>query len=448
MKSPLPRFRQKPRETRFARRRYPEDRSQMSPALIFGSLLAMYYFIGRWTFARLDGDYALTPMVEQPRFWLVAALAGMAVVIQCSLSRRARQFRLTGVDAATIAFLGYMLLTSLWGPDNELAYIKWFEVSLLLAVALVVAIARNGVLDDQVHVGFWATIVLIGLALGALSIVHGGDARAYAPGGGPNTFGRNMGLTAFGAAYLASRYGTFARIGSIGVIGTAAMLVVRSGSRGGLLSFGVAGAVYTVTSKMSIAHKALIVAAVGVATGLAMLYTDAGQQAIDVFTGRIVQQTLENRYLSGRDDLWLDALEMMRDRPMFGLGLDGFRANSWNYPHNIFLEVAVEGGAVGLLLLLNIPRAWLRHVSRAREPVSRTYLAALALTFVAAQTSGDLFDSRGVFLLVALSLPVAGLAARKALSSDLRPAALKPHRTKSKPSVTTTPALVPGSRLR
>jgi O-antigen ligase len=377
----------------------------MSPAFFFGSILAMYYFIGRWTFARLDGDNTIAPMVEQPRLWLVAILVAMAIAIQCGLSRRAKQFRPAGTDFAIIAFLGYMLLTSVWGPDTELARGKLFEVSLLITVAAVIAVSRNSSLDDQLHLGFWTTIVAIGVALGGLALLYGSDSRAYAPGGGPNTFGRNMGLTAFGAVYLASRYGSVVRFGSVGMFAAAAMLVIRSGSRGGLLSFGVSAATYTVCAKMSIGKKALIVASVGAATAAALFYTDTGQQAIEVFGGRILQQTVENRYLSGRDELWFDALEMMQERPIFGWGLDGYRANSWNYPHNIFLEVAVEGGAIGVLLLLNIPRAWFQHVRHAKLPVSRSHLAALVLTFVAAQSSGDLFDSRGVFLMAALSIP-------------------------------------------
>jgi O-antigen ligase len=375
----------------------------MSPAFCLGSLLAIYYFVGRWTFARLDGDYALVPMVEQPRLWLVVALVGCAAVLQNSVSRYARQFRPNRVDEAIVVFLAYMLLTSIWAPDWGLAGIKTFELALILTVALVIAASRSFGVDDQLHLGFWITVVMLGVALGLLSLVQGGDSRAYAPGGGPNTFGRNMGLTALGAVFLASRYGIVARIGGVGIVAMAALLVVRSGSRGGLLAFSIAAAVYIVCANLSVMRKALIIGAMGAATAIALFHTVVGQQAVEVFQGRIIEQTVENRYLAGRDDLWHQAIELARDRPLFGWGLDGFRANSWNYPHNLFLEVTVEGGLLGLLLLLNVGRVWLSQCKWGRSRIPRGPLVALALTFTAAQTSGDLFDSRGVFLMLALA---------------------------------------------
>jgi O-antigen ligase len=222
-----------------------------------------------------------------------------------------------------------------------------------------------------------------------------------------------MGLSAIGALYLASRFGVIARIGSIGLFATAAMLVVRCGSRGGLLSFGVAAATYTITSKTRIANRVLLIAAVSTVTAAALVYTQAGQQAVEVFGGRIIEQTVENRYLSGRDELWFMSLDMTREQPIMGWGLNGFRAMSTFYPHNIFLEVMVEGGSIGLLLLLNAGWAWWRNFRRHRHLISRFDLAALALLFTAAQTSGDLYDSRGIFLVLALSLPAAQLIQRR-----------------------------------
>jgi hypothetical protein len=47
---------------------------------------------------------------------------------------------------------------------------------------------------------------------------------------------------------------------------------------------------------------------------------------------------------------------MFVDNPVFGVGFGGFKAyNSVTefikYPHNIFVEMAVEGGVIGLLVL-------------------------------------------------------------------------------------------------
>jgi O-antigen ligase len=167
----------------------------------------------------------------------------------------------------------------------------------------------------------------------------------------------------------------------------------------------MAAVVYSITANTGTLKKVLVIATMFVSTALAIVYTNAGHEAASVFQERIVGQTMEARHLAGRDDLWFQALEMVREKPLLGWGLDGFRANSWSYPHNIFLEVLVEGGAIGLVLMLNIGRAWRSHCKRMRSRLPRGPLVAFALTFTAAQTSGDLFDSRGVFLMLALSTP-------------------------------------------
>jgi O-antigen ligase len=188
-------------------------------------------------------------------------------------------------------------------------------------------------------------------------------------------------------------------------VAVAALLIVLCGSRGGLLSFAVAGSVYVMLTKASIARKACFVAAMVLATAIVLFYTEPGRQAIEVFNGRIIELTIERQYLAGRGELWTQALQLFVERPLFGWGLDGFRANSWNYPHNIFLEVMVEGGAVGLLLFLNVFRAWRGQCRRSNLRTPSVSLVALALTVTAAQTSGDLFDSRGIFLMLALATP-------------------------------------------
>lgn len=391
----------------------------MSSSFVFGCLLAFYFYVGRWTFARLDGDFFAVPVIEQPRFWLVAALVGVAVMMQTSVSRHARRFRLLSVDASMLAYLCYMMLTTIWGSSAGLAADKAFELALMSTVALVMAASRSCWLDDKIQLGFWSSIVIIGLALGTLAILNGSDLRAYAPGGGPNTFGRNMGLMAFGALYLASRYGLLARAAAIGLVALAAMLVVRCGSRGGLLASGGAAIIYTVSATTTLGKKILITGIMGAATAIGLFYTDAGQQAVEVFHGRVIEQTVENRYLAGRDDLWLTAIEMAQERLIFGSGLHEFELYNLTYPHNIFLETAVGGGLVGVALLMVM--LWTSFAGILRNPrrLSRLQFAAVMLVLLASQTSGDLFDSRGIFLLCSLFCPaqVAAGRARRMLTS-------------------------------
>jgi len=62
---------------------------------------------------------------------------------------------------------------------------------------------------------------------------------------------------------------------------------------------------------------------------------------------------------SGRMKYWQEAINMIKDYPVFGVGLNtysivgrGYKINWGGYPHNCYLQMAVEIGIVGLLSFL------------------------------------------------------------------------------------------------
>lgn len=379
---------------------------------IFGCLLALYFLVGRWSIERLDGALDVGSVFQQPRAWIVAMLVVWASLAISGRAGTRTATWMTSIDAAICLFLGYMLLASFWSPNSELACDKAVDIGLLLTVALAFAISRPVLSHDRVLDGFWWAIVLVGVAMAGLAILNATGGRIYVPGGGPNTFGRNMGLMALGAAYLASRYGTKVSPISAAVMIVAVLLILMSGSRGALLSTAIGIFTLLVAARASLLTKFAIAGVLTSAMAILLFDTVTGKDALEVFQSRIIEMTVYDRHLSARDNLWLDALDWAKERPWLGWGLNGYRANSWTYPHNMFLEVIVEGGGIGLLLLLNVGRAWWSQMRRSRFHVPRVPVAALALLFTAAQTSGDLFDSRGVFLLLALSCQASVVSAR------------------------------------
>jgi O-antigen ligase len=109
-------------------------------------------------------------------------------------------------------------------------------------------------------------------------------------------------------------------------------------------------------------------------------------------------------YLSGRGSLYASALELGRDYPVGGAGLAAFPALGLGvYPHNLFLETFCEGGGMGLVLLLLLLLTFGASVWRRRRALEGTCLAAVVLVLVGSQVSGDLYDSRGLFLLMVLT---------------------------------------------
>ncbi len=398
-----------------------------------GFLLAFYFLAGRWSINRLADAADPGSIIGEPRVWIVTLLIPVALLLRPRATRAGLQGQVTSVDIAICGFLVYMMLAAFWASNTESAVDKAYELALMLAVALVIAISRPALLDDEIQNGFWWTIVSAAVVMAGLALFYSTGGRIHAPGGGPNTLGRNAGLMALGSIFLAEKGGPGAKVACAATLLVAILLILMCGSRGALLSSSVGALTLLALARASITRKMAIGCGIAVLGAVLMCSTRIGHDAQQMFHDRILHQTFENRYLASRDDLWLDAVDWIVERPWFGWGLNGYFSNSLTYPHNIFLEVTTEGGVVGLLLLLHLGYACWSKFRRHHSHLSNPTLAALALTFIAAQSSGDLFDSRGVFLMAALATPSvtlpcsvsqAGRRHQRVLSRNRRPRAV------------------------
>lgn len=375
----------------------------VQPAFVLGGLIALYFLIGRWNFARLASNYDTVTLFEQPRFWVLGVIAILAGLVFCSLRDRGLS-RLRAVDVALLSWMTYMLISATWAPDTELATEKAIEVGMLITAAVAIALIRSPATEGDAMLGFWYALVMMGAAMGLLALYMSTGGRTFAPTGGPNIFGRNMGLVGVGAILLSTRSSTAAKLSLSIVVVLSAIWVVMCGSRGALLASGVAGLVLILTAQARLVTKAIAVIGFCVVGSVALLHTELGQTALEVFSHRILEQTVEKRYTASRDSLFSSAVELGLERPVAGWGLSGFRSHSWTYPHNLFLETFAEGGLIGVSLLLFVFWTWWRTLRSNRQAFSGTTLASLALVVTAASFSGNIYDSRGVFVLLALSI--------------------------------------------
>jgi O-antigen ligase len=120
-------------------------------------------------------------------------------------------------------------------------------------------------------------------------------------------------------------------------------------------------------------------------------------------------QQMSHFWDSPYGQIYLRALAMIREAPVFGLGLDGFRthcadphffkgsiwlgvsdarilaADGCNiHPHNYWLDVTVSGGLVGLAMFAGLAVLWLRRISRNLVPdIEPMRFAVLIATVVA-----------------------------------------------------------------
>jgi O-antigen ligase len=148
-----------------------------------------------------------------------------------------------------------------------------------------------------------------------------------------------------------------------------------------------------------------------------------------MFQTRILNLTLENHYMSGREGLFQDAYELGLERPWFGQGLCGFKILfDLNYPHNLVLELFCETGAVGVSLLAVMLLFALIYIVRNRRHCDPTIWGSFGLMLTSSMFSGDLYDSRGVFLIALLASQeiVTVMARNPALASRLAIGQIRP----------------------
>lgn len=137
------------------------------------------------------------------------------------------------------------------------------------------------------------------------------------------------------------------------------------------------------------------------------------------FSTRIFQKILEGGFLdsSGRDAITEHTLELIRQHPMFGVGMLNERvyiANSSNsfvdvegfYPHNVFLELLVQFGIplgtiliISLLALFGVQPLLMRNVEK-----KRVFLLFLFIGFLPLFVSGSYLNSVNFYLLLGFSL--------------------------------------------
>lgn len=371
--------------------------SRFGVAGVVTGLLVLLLVCGRWNLSRVTSmDLGL---LGEPR--VLVALALLVLVASPGLREQASARACASASRTMLRmllFFGYMALSSLWAPDGSDPN-KVVELGLVLvgggaALRLTLLVEPRRAMELV-----WRWLLPLLGAFAVLGIVLGGagGGRLAVLGGGPNVFGRNMGILCVAAFAMGlRRRNDWLALGGMVVAGA---LIVLSGSRGALLATagGMAVVLYFNTARIGrVVAVGLVVAVVTVGV---LELTDFGNQVLEMFRHRVLQLGVEDRYDSGRAPVYLSAWELGLDAPVFGIGLAGFAVvGNHVYPHNVFLEVFCEGGIVGLalLLLLGPPLAALARRRSGADPRDH---AAFVVALISAQFSGDLYDTRAVFLL-------------------------------------------------
>jgi O-antigen ligase len=114
-------------------------------------------------------------------------------------------------------------------------------------------------------------------------------------------------------------------------------------------------------------------------------------------------------------------VSLMGEHPLLGVGIQGFRYHSpnpvtYNFPHNIFLELGSEMGALAALVFLGILIYSFREIAKQltnpatkHEPLVHTVFLLMIFVFLDSMVSGDINDLRFMWFVLGLPYVLRGL---------------------------------------
>lgn len=375
---------------------------------------ALFILIGRWTPLRLYSEDSQFAFWSEPRFWIILILIFLSLLFSTkkSVVYISYHFHI----AFMFSFLFILLFSSiLWSPNPKLAISKAYEILLIVSALWILILLIATVEDFTVRVWRYIFVFTLMLALfGILKILFSGTGRLAVLGGGPNVYGRLMSLLAiFSLDLIFASKKLFVKYLSSQLFFLANILLLLSGSRGAIFSNIVAICVliihYTrVCKHVKVKHLLLIVLILfGSMLGFFILstLTPIINLITFIYNYRILQSTIKNLYLSGRERIYYSAIELWQKKPFFGSGLNSFEIMGYGiYPHNIFLEILVETGILGFLIFCSTILYFIFTTIKYRFNLHWPSIASVFLYFLSSQVSGDIYDSRALFLFAIMAI--------------------------------------------
>ncbi|MCW2831507.1 MAG: O-antigen ligase family protein [Aeromicrobium sp.] len=321
-------------------------------------------------------------------------------------SSRPRARSTPGVGALLfVAWAGWLAVSGSWAPAG--ARVSDHVIDLVLVVAFVLLAGHvAGSMSREAVASLWTWFFVVGLVYFAAAILAGPglQGRYSAFGGGPNVFVRVVLIALLAALFLA--------VGRRWWVLLAVPLflagAVLSGSRGGLVAFAIVMVVAAAPLLRRLPRRAIALIGVGAALVIALVPAIV-TSVVTTIDERFIGQTLNQRYDSGRGGIAAETLRIFDEHLITGAGLDSYYAQvgqyvELEYPHNLVLATAADGGVVGLLLLAGAVAAlgW----SARRGPVSREALFLLLagmFVLISSLFSGDYYDSRLMWFFLVLA---------------------------------------------
>jgi O-antigen ligase len=381
--------------------------------------LALYVVVGD-----VKGDDRVASLLPVD---LTLALGAVLVTGICLNFLRRKQI----VSVPSVYFL-LLALVALMAAS--LAYTPVFDAGLeklgrFLTVTAIVIVAPFFVLGTpQAMKRFLIAFSLAAFAICAFSLTElGGTQRLVTPSS--NTIG--LGHIACALIILiwfamVPRFAFPGRMFTYGLLVVPGVALIGSGSRGPAIALGIVILISLFFYRRLLLDLACLTV-VGL-VGLPFLHIPAS--ALEYMESLVRSRSMTG-LLSFRGELLDYGWTLLQQHPLTGVGLQGYRYHSlnaavYNWPHNIFLEMACELGIPAGLLVCAIfwsaIRESLRQLKNCLCPcctLSHVTAALLVIGIINAMNTGDINSDRSTWLFVSLVFVVRGY-----VSKNSQPAAL------------------------
>ncbi|MBI4902864.1 MAG: O-antigen ligase family protein [Acidobacteria bacterium] len=345
-----------------------------------------------------------------------------------SAAQRGRMRSPMRIHLFMAAFLAWSVLTYFWSVDPERTARRSLSYLQLMILAWVIyqsaeSLSRYRSLLQACLLG---NTVLVGFVFKAY--IEGqlwGEGRYTANGVNPNDLAGSLAVGIPMAWWLLTTgsrawWAVFNWLYML----AAASAIVLTGSRTGLLALIVA-AIYPSIRLLKASWKVRFAALVLIAGGGFVLL-----EVSDTIAARRILTVLsqfEQRDFGGRASAWQLGYQVFQESPLLGLGAGTFSvatSSIYHIPiaaHNMFIEVAVESGGVGVAFFLMIVAS--AFSSRSPNPGFRRHLLFILLTWAAVGMASSWENKTITWLLLGLAThcPKTGTS-RFALAS------IRPHR--------------------
>jgi len=330
----------------------------------------------------------------------IPRMVGALLILCFLIDPKSRPWRLPPATWAFVAFFGIFTLSMLRSNFTDvIGVLQQLQLILLFLICynlfLTKRMFRGAPFSFAIACGVAAIMLLTGFVEETLSEAETGG-REFAFGTDPNLYGKLIAvgaIVAIGIAHIRRDK----RIASLpvlwGIVVVCLILIAKTGSRGTTLALGTGLATFLLR-KGSLMVRLRNIALLIVAAGLGLWILGRSEMLV----GRWAK-AIEEGSTSGRDIIFLEALRMTRDKPVFGWGAAAthvladrlFVKGEVRATHNMVLAILIYTGLMGFIpfMVAYLKVAW--ACWRARTGTENILpLAILATLFVADMITGGM----------------------------------------------------------